>query len=103
MQMPTGAREARAFRLIPSSSSVVGGAVGRAAESDKDGLRPLPGPGGKAGIRACDGTGARVWDGTSEEERRRLLAHGSATQQPAPTRLKAGARSGLSVASGRPS
>jgi hypothetical protein len=45
----------------------------------------------------------RVWGGTSEEERRRLLARGSATRQPAPTRLKAGARSGLSVASGRPS
>ncbi|SRR5258708_4968083 len=44
-----------------------------------------------------------VWGCTSEEERRRLLARGSATRQPAPTRLKAGARSGLSVASGRPS
>ena len=42
-----------------------------------------------------------IWGGTSEEERRRILARGSAARQQAPTRLKTGARSRTPVAPGR--
>jgi WhiB family transcriptional regulator, redox-sensing transcriptional regulator len=38
-----------------------------------------------------------VWGGTSEDERRRILARGRAAGQPARTRLKAGTRSGIPV------
>ncbi len=43
-----------------------------------------------------------IWGGTSEEERRRILARGSATRHPARTRLKTRAKSRMPVAPGRP-
>ena len=43
-----------------------------------------------------------IWGGTSEEERRRILARGSATPHPARTRLKTRAKSRMPVAPGWP-
>jgi len=43
-----------------------------------------------------------IWGGTSEEERRRILARGSAARHPARTRLKTQAKSRIPVAPGRP-
>jgi len=43
-----------------------------------------------------------IWGGTSEEERRRILARGGATRHPARIRLKSRAKSRMPVAPGRP-